>query len=52
MTWITSRTASARRTDHQGNGTAMLGFLWNEHYASLSGVGTAAMAQLPTAEFP
>ncbi|BDT89219.1 TetR/AcrR family transcriptional regulator [Nocardia cyriacigeorgica] len=30
----------------------LLGFLQNEHYAALSGPGTAAMATLPSDEFP
>jgi AcrR family transcriptional regulator len=30
----------------------LLGFLQNEHYASIAGPGTAAMARLPVEEFP
>ncbi|WP_227997004.1 TetR/AcrR family transcriptional regulator [Nocardia australiensis] len=30
----------------------LLGFLENEHYASISGAATAAIAQLPTTDYP
>ncbi|MQY28390.1 TetR/AcrR family transcriptional regulator C-terminal domain-containing protein [Nocardia aurantia] len=30
----------------------LLGFLQNEHYASIGGAGTAALAELPAGEFP